>query len=974
MRNKIFLIILSSFIGICFADADSDCIKQWGITWRFDKNISCEGIDNTYRYGQFVNGDYWIIGPVKIIEIRPRSFTGDGITNQDQDTWIVPAGRTVNGSMINPDPTSSNNGYDSSIPYRKYDHLYNVALPNRSPVSDKNPLVINPGSSLISTVSLNPNTKDYPTEDINMIRLKTAAILTVVSEIPAEGSFRPYYCGNDKTIRFSIEDVKSSFYKLKSLSKTGLTGLTAVTQGTGTHGANDGKYQRDTLERMVERPWIDHFHGWSGEYINPAENFPRYGEDDCGQINDITLTLNLDLSGTQNAEQNWNLKKELLCRFIQVGIDYYGVFKNGATGHWIANGGHGNGRKWPILFAGIMLEHPGCNIDATAMANIGFNPPDSPYFSEDDQFFYVNQINLDAQNKQYNTPKGKTTWADTLGICGTDENSLNLCGPDPRDSFHIPYVQSDIDTILPEFGIRYAAEPWRCNRAWETKYRRKTNSGALVGTALCVLIMNQKERWNHPAFFDYLDRYYYIEKEIKTQIIALGGGSNYGGCITQNGIIIPIKYAIPGTPDIDIHSKPVGKELIYRHYVSKTELAESMWDTYRKDYGPIWPATTSKAATYNLAINTTNCSVIRNINKDSYTSGEEVVLTVKPFDDCHFIHWTTTVNEVTTILSTNNPFTITMDSNKIITAVCKSNPTKGQVFHAPLDDGSGSTVTDANNLQAGNLIGGSLWGAEWRHEDWLGFNQSTQAITIPTMGLSPQAGTIAVCVEPKDFSGMKFIFGHVLNNANRLSLYTVAGSLAAGLGANATLKTNITTLPLGQPVHLALSWEGTAYAVYVNGVQKAAGTFGGLTALNTFIDIGNYGDPAFRSLGFAGKIDDIRTYNRALAAEEIDALYMTQDVRQGKELQFTVNAVNAQGIPIVYQAAAMPAGASFDAATQQVTWTPWHNQIGLHTFRFTSTGQPERVVTVEVHKNTDHTSNNSLFYNFCRESGKLIRN
>lgn len=196
---------------------------------------------------------------------------------------------------------------------------------------------------------------------------------------------------------------------------------------------------------------------------------------------------------------------------------------------------------------------------------------------------------------------------------------------------------------------------------------------------------------------------------------------------------------------------------------------------------------------------------------------------------------------------------------------------------------------------------------------------------------------------------MKFIFGHVLNNANRLSLYTVAGSLAVGLGSNATLKTNITPLSLNQPVHLALSWEGTAYAVYVNGVQKAAGTFSGLTALNTFIDIGNYGDPAFRSLGFAGKIDDIRTYNRALAAEEIDALYLTHDVRQGKELQFTVNAVNAQGIPIVYQASAMPAGASFDAATQSVRWTPWHNQLGLFSFRFTSTGQPEKVVNVEVH-------------------------
>ncbi len=357
---------------------------------------------------------------------------------------------------------------------------------------------------------------------------------------------------------------------------------------------------------------------------------------------------------------------------------------------------------------------------------------------------------------------------------------------------------------------------------------------------------------------------------------------------------------------------------------------------------------TESSTKYTLNVQTRNCSVTKTPDKTSYDSGEEVLLTAKPLTRFRFSEWSITANEQTTTYYAN-PITITMDGNKIVTAICASNPTEGQVFHAPLYDGTGTIVTDANNLYTGNLIGGPLWGTGWRDEDWLGFNQSTQAITIPTMGMLPQAGTIAVWVEPKDFSGMKFIFGHVLNNANRLSLYTVAGSLAVGLGSNATLKTNITPLSLNQPVHLALSWEETAYTVYVNGVQKAAGTFGGLTALNTFIDIGNYGDPAFRSLGFAGKIDDIRTYNRALAAEEIDALYLTQDVRQGKELQFTVNAVNTQGIPIVYQASAMPAGASFDAATQSVTWTPWHNQLGLFSFRFTSTGQPEKVVNVEVH-------------------------
>jgi len=155
-------------------------------------------------------------------------------------------------------------------------------------------------------------------------------------------------------------------------------------------------------------------------------------------------------------------------------------------------------------------------------------------------------------------------------------------------------------------------------------------------------------------------------------------------------------------------------------------------------------------------------------------------------------------------------------------------------------------------------------------------------------------------------------------------------------------------LSIGQPTHLALTWNKTNYAIYINSQKRSDGVFSGLTGLNSRIDIGNYGDPAYRTLGFMGNIDDIRTYNRSLTADEIDTLYLTHNIRQGKELAFTVNGVDAQGKAIVYQPESLPKGVTFDPNTQQVRWTPWHNQIGTHTIRFTATGQPEKTVTVEV--------------------------
>jgi len=925
MRNKVFFTIIMSFLGTTFAEVGPNWIEQWGIRWTFDKNISSDGIDNTYQYGQFINGDYWIVGPANIIQISPGQTT----IEQDGKTFIVD-GSMINPSNLSPGPdTISAHGFDGRAPHFK------------ESLCIKAPYLITPVSSLISAVSWRIGETGCParyTEIKYALRptLKKAAILTCLSEAPESVAFRPAYCGQavNKIIHYVNEMNLSILPNLKAVS--------------GTPNFHDTSTW-DTWLSSINKPWLDFITSWDGEPIHPSEHMPNYGRDIAKKINDIALFLLLD-TNTITFEQ----KKMLSIQLIQLGIDFYGIISNeGGWGH--IGGGIGQGRKLPILFAGAALNYtPYKNIGKSH----GYNDDPSKchlYFMEDNQIFYITQEDIDrygvkskvatrtncsvSENdptlvidfdggKWYLADDGTTEiqsrnarlnydywlvwnygspneeYSRIIQVDATDQSKVRVSAPLTPGQGKTARVQLFPQGRLgmPDWVSGGPSTHWESPEwDWYSRtYRFCCTGNSLAGAQLFALAVSTRdgisirELWNWDPFFDYMDMY-----------------------MTEK------------------HSALWTRQM--------STFAANMWDTYRKDYGPIWPATTSEAVTYNLTVNTKDCSVNRTPNKTNYASGEKVTLTAQPLTGYRFSTWTGEAS------GTDASITITMDSNKTVTAICEPNPTEGQVLHAPLDDGSGTTITDANHLQAGNLIGGSLWGAEWRDEDWLGFNQSTQAITIPTMGMSPQAGTVAVWVEPTDFSGMKFIFGHVLNNGNRLSLYTVAGSLAVGLGANATLKTNITPLPLNQPVHLALSWEATAYTVYVNGVQKAAGTFGGLTALNTFIDIGNYGDPAFRSLGFAGKIDDIRTYNRALAAEEIDALYLTQDVRQGKELKFTVNAVNAQGIPIVYQAATMPSGASFDAATQLVKWTPWHNQLGLHTFRFTSAGQTEKVVTVEVH-------------------------
>jgi len=83
-----FLMVACLSVTPCMAQtAVANQISQYGITWTFDKD---------YRVGQFANGDHWVVGPVTIVCISPAS--------------IVTAGRTINGSMLDP---VSGQGFDS---------------------------------------------------------------------------------------------------------------------------------------------------------------------------------------------------------------------------------------------------------------------------------------------------------------------------------------------------------------------------------------------------------------------------------------------------------------------------------------------------------------------------------------------------------------------------------------------------------------------------------------------------------------------------------------------------------------------------------------------------------------------------------------------------------------------------------------------------------------------------------------------
>lgn len=526
-------------------------LTQHGITWTFDR---------PYAVGQFVNGDWWVIGPLTVTAIDPapvfsrnlnnqhiidfsgaawhegskslskagafanfvsvastdevRIMGGSGvrpgyyfIASSSADTlWLTesialdsetPPGFSDisgqvqhngrNGSAINPMP-GVHHGYDGR-------HVSYLESLGQNP-----PFRLLPGESLVSTIST------LFRRPLNPPLLKTAAVLSCLEAAPPPDAFRPPYSGVEKPLRLASA---LQVDLLPALQPSALTPPLA------------------DVERLFERVWLDHRIGWAGRSLHPEDNMKDYGRgiaQDVG-VGALMLLLNPQTIGD---------KSRLLHLYVQLGIDLYGIARSG--GYWPCDGGHAPGRKWPIVFAGLMLG------DA-AMRNIGT----SVRFGEDDQTFYVRQADVDLTHGHEFSGEVRAATSTTLTLAENhpatysvfvDGNRLYITGgrgagqmrvatafdtqtkvatvsppwdiiPDQSSTYYVPGYEAD-QIGMPEFGIRHFENPAKDNAAWNAPYRI-LNHSRWYGFTLAARVLGQVEAWGHAALFDYMDRVAAIE-------------------------------------------------------------------------------------------------------------------------------------------------------------------------------------------------------------------------------------------------------------------------------------------------------------------------------------------------------------------------------------------------------------------------------------------------------------------------------
>lgn len=389
-------------------------ISQYGITWTFDRPVES---------GQFITGDWWVIGPVTVVKITPAPGSVETdpnklINNHWGDTSLKIDTRMRNGSMVILQP-GNEQGYDSR----------NGSYRESSSV--KLPLNLGTNRSLVSTISNLTLPVDnfcknilWGAEKKSRVTLKTAVVLTCLSEVPPDDAFRPSFAGTEKPI-FRAKDIQWNL-----LSKLKPTGEIP---------------SWEEFEGYFSRCWIDHLMSWEQQELVPNENMPNYGREHARLVSMASLMLMLDVPKER--------KEKLAIGLIQHGIDLYGVAMAG--GSWNEGGGHSSGRKWPILFASIMLDKP-----------IISKLPESAVFHEDTQTYY-----------------GKGWFGQTaLWQMIIHHGNRN------------PYEEKSPDQ-------------WEQWDKTSESYRVCCNAPAWIGTALAARYMKAICLWGHDAFFDYTDRW-----------------------------------------------------------------------------------------------------------------------------------------------------------------------------------------------------------------------------------------------------------------------------------------------------------------------------------------------------------------------------------------------------------------------------------------------------------------------------------
>jgi len=496
-------------------------VSRWGVTWTFDKPA---------RVGQFVNGDYYMVGPVTVAAIDPKPLWGDEVKETIDKESVreanYPGQQARNGSMINPRCDHRNvgghgyrecAGFDSRIPHARYAPELFAHLP----------IAMKPGDSLFSTISRhNQEISKFSGQHVDPLR--TAAVLTCLAEPQPPDAFRPSYC----------DAANSKIHLARNLRRELLLKLPKARSAPPRIDAYRVASNGDKMPRgpatyfnppdyvtAFQRPWLDIV---EFGFAAPVENLPHYGQDMVALVGDASLLLHMDYPVEE--------KERLLVNFVQVGIDFWGLARAGRS--WPSHGGLNSGRKWPIVFAGLMLDDPEMQSPTKSLPSL--------HFHEDDQtalcpYSYRGQVH-------------ERGWTGAKAIFTGHSLPRNAGTGGWEDGWGC------VDVYPPSQWPRMKPDRVPSSEG----YRRANTSNSWIGEALAARLMHAEKVWDHDAFFAYVDRWMTEDDTPLVEAIKRAGGMDWTkvkpGDFGRQGCVMQAKFVREMWDQHRNHLPPDGHE------------------------------------------------------------------------------------------------------------------------------------------------------------------------------------------------------------------------------------------------------------------------------------------------------------------------------------------------------------------------------------------------------------------------------
>jgi Concanavalin A-like lectin/glucanases superfamily len=205
----------------------------------------------------------------------------------------------------------------------------------------------------------------------------------------------------------------------------------------------------------------------------------------------------------------------------------------------------------------------------------------------------------------------------------------------------------------------------------------------------------------------------------------------------------------------------------------------------------------------------------------------------------------------------------------------KSADGEGLMAAYSFDEGAGTSVGDTS----GNAHTGTITGTTWITSGWFGgalrFDGANDWIAVPdAAGLDLRTGmTLEAWVYPTALSGWRTVVLKERAGGLVYALYAHADvpwpAAYVRVGGEDVGVEGVSPLRLNAWTHLATTYDGAILRLYVNGMEVGSQPGGG----NIQVSTGRLrvGGNAVWGEWFAGRIDEVRIYNRALNPAEIQA-------------------------------------------------------------------------------------------------------